>query len=103
MITDGPPVVAHPRVYDVEATAYSPCSSGDINASGTHTRFGQLAVNFLPLGTKVKLLIPHSLHGRRTFYIRDRIGWGTETDVFLPNCAEAIRFGRRRLRYEVIA
>lgn len=102
MIADQP-VMEHARVYDVEATAYSPCSSGSINASGTHTRQGQIAVNFLPLGTKVRLHIPHSIDGRRTFYVRDRIGYGSQTDFFIQNCGEAIRFGRRHVRYEVIA
>src|SRR5436190_22279985 len=80
--------------YSVSATSY--CLRGTM-ADGTYTRHGSVANNFLPLGAKIKLLRPRSFHGRRYFHVRDRIGWGTQLDLWSPTCAQARRFGRQRV------
>jgi 3D (Asp-Asp-Asp) domain-containing protein len=84
------------------ATAYSPCSSGHVMADGTATRWGSVANNQLPLGTRIRFARP--VHGRRTFTVRDRggmRGWGA-VDIFMGDCRAAVRYGRRRVRYRVL-
>ncbi len=77
----------------VVSTAY--CLSGAM-ADGTPTRPGSVANNAYPLGTQLE--IRPSPTGRRLFRVRDRIGWGTELDFWLPSCSDALRWGRRRVR-----
>jgi 3D (Asp-Asp-Asp) domain-containing protein len=84
------------------ATAYSPCSSGATMADGTHTRWGSVANNQLPLGTRIRLARP--VHGRRVFTVRDRggmRGWNA-VDIFMPDCRAAVRYGRRAIRFWVL-
>lgn len=84
----------------VTATSYSPCSSGSVMADGHRTYFGAVASNRHPLGTLLRFT--HTLYGRRYFRVRDRIGHGTELDVWQPSCSGAIAFGRRRIAYRVV-
>jgi 3D (Asp-Asp-Asp) domain-containing protein len=88
-------------VFAASSTSYSPCSSGSVMADGTRTRFGSVASNRHPLGTRIRL-IGVRFHGRRTFTVRDRIGSGSELDFWTASCAAARRWGRRRVRYRVI-
>lgn len=81
------------------STNYSPCSSGTIMADGTPVRFGSVAMNTLPLGTRVYLR--PGLYGRHRFVVRDRIGWGSQLDIWNPSCAGAIAYGRRTQRLTV--
>ena len=76
----------------VDSTSYSPCSSGTITASGKHTYFGEVAMNTLPLGTRIE--ITPAAFGRSTFTVEDRIGSGSQLDIFQPSCAAAIAYGR---------
>lgn len=82
------------------STAYSPCSSGKVMADGSRTRWGSVAQNTLRLGTRIRLT--HPVHGRRTFTVRDRIGSGTQLDIWMPDCRAAIQYGRRRVTYHVL-
>ena len=79
--------------FTVQATSYSPCSSGTITASGQHVRLGIVAMNTVPLGTRIEISPP--AFGRSTFTVEDRIGSGTQLDVYSPNCQAAVQFGRR--------
>lgn len=88
--------------YTVASTAYSPCSAGTTMANGHHVRWGAVANNFLALGTKIRLdhrVWAHRgdgrLVGRRWFTVADRIGWGSSLDIWMPNCQDAINYGRR--------
>lgn len=72
------------------STAY--CLSGRM-ADGTGVRAGSVAHNGYPLGTQ--LTITPSPTGARRFVVRDRIGWGTQLDFWLPSCAAARAWGRR--------
>lgn len=74
----------------VVSTAY--CLSGTM-ADGTHVRAGSVASNRYPLGTH--LIISNSPTGRKEWVVRDRIGWGTELDFWLPTCDQARHWGRR--------
>jgi 3D (Asp-Asp-Asp) domain-containing protein len=71
------------------------CLSGTM-ADGSGVRFGSIAHNGYPLGTRVTVSPP--FYGRRRFTVRDRIGWGTSLDFWAPNCSMAIRWGRRVVR-----
>jgi 3D (Asp-Asp-Asp) domain-containing protein len=72
------------------STAY--CDTGTM-ADGSYTRAGSVASNRYPLGTRLRIW--PSPTGRRLFVVRDRIGWGSELDFYLPSCRAAIRWGRR--------
>jgi 3D (Asp-Asp-Asp) domain-containing protein len=79
--------------FTVQATSYSPCSSGTITASGEHVRLGIVAMNTVPLGTHVEISPP--AFGRSTFTVEDRIGSRSQLDVYSPSCTAAVQFGRR--------
>lgn len=95
------------RVMPVEATAYTNLaaltdSSPDITASGTHVEYGQIAANFLPFGTKIR--IP-DLYGAQEFIVTDRMHprYTNRIDVFLPTYGEAVQFGyHRSVRIEIL-
>jgi hypothetical protein len=69
-------------------------------ADGTATRPGSAASNRHPLGTVILLDRPGP-GGRRRWTIRDRIGWGSELDLWAPSCAQSRAWGRRFVRYRV--
>lgn len=77
-------------VLATSSTAY--CLPGTM-ADGTAVRPGSIAHNGYPLGTR--LTITPSPTGRRRFVVRDRIGWGTELDFWVPSCGQALAWGRR--------
>jgi 3D (Asp-Asp-Asp) domain-containing protein len=81
------------RVITVIATSY--CLHGTM-ADGTYTRSGSAANNFLPLGTKITTSLPFM--GIRHWVVRDRIGWGTQLDLWAPTCRNSFIFGRRRIQ-----
>lgn len=93
MVADAP--VAH-----VVSTMY--CLSGRM-ADGTYVRGGSVASNKHALGRRIRLR-PRGrrILGRRTFTIRDRIGWGTELDLWTGSCSTARWYGRRAVRYVVL-
>lgn len=95
MIPDAP----HP-VARVVSTAY--CLRGTM-ADGSYTRHGSVASNKHALHRRIRLR-PRGrrLFGRRTFTIRDRIGWGTELDFWTASCATARAYGVRRVHYVVL-
>lgn len=85
MVPDVPP---QPVV--VQSTAY--CDQGTM-ADGTYTRAGSVAMNMVRLGTRVR--VNRSPTGLRYHTVRDRIGWGSQLDFWVPNCAAARAWGRR--------
>lgn len=95
-------LLAKAAVITASVTAYSPCSSGAVMASGQHTYWGAVAVNGLRLGTRIRFRRP--VHGRRGFVVRDRGGMRgrMDVDVFMPNCRAAVQFGRHQRAYVVI-
>lgn len=97
---------AKPGAYIVSATAYSStvdqCDSTPfITASGQHVRDGIIATNFLPFGTKVK--VPE-LYGDKVFEVQDRMNgrYSTRVDFWMPSRGEAIEFGLRQVKIEVL-
>ena len=100
-----PEVPAKFQTRKIKLTAYS--SSADetddtpnITASGTKTRTGVVAANFLPIGTKVK--IP-SLFGERVFTVEDRMHsrFQDRLDIWFPTKEEAKRFGLKVSEVEI--
>jgi 3D (Asp-Asp-Asp) domain-containing protein len=85
------------------ATATADVSTGyclhGTMADGSYTRSGSVAHNGYALGTH--LTIWPTPTGRRRFVVRDRIGWGTELDFWLPSCGQAIAWGRRTVHVRV--
>lgn len=89
----------------VPATAYNSLpgqtdSTPSITASGTTTRHGVLAANFLPLGTRVK--IPE-LYGDQVFVVEDRMNqrYWYMVDIWMESYADAIDFGVRNITLEI--
>lgn len=92
------------QVFSVTAVAYSSTPDqtyGDpcITAMGTRVREGVVATNFLPLGTR--LLIED-----KEFVVEDRMHSRYDgkyiIDIWHPTREQAILFGRKQLRIEVL-
>lgn len=89
----------------VMATAYNsdPAQTDDtpfITASGTTTRPGVLAANFLPMGTLVK--IPEYF-GDQVFVVEDRMNprYDKRIDIWMEEGPAARQFGLRNVAIEV--
>ena len=82
------PALSAPVALDT--TSYC---EGAVTASGVAPYVGEVASNLYPLGTHLVLSPP--VFGISEFVVLDRIGYGSELDVYAPSCAAAIDFGRR--------
>jgi 3D (Asp-Asp-Asp) domain-containing protein len=80
------------RTLDV--TAY--CHTGNRTASGLWPKPGMAANNTYRFGTRLRV------EGLGVVVVQDRIGWGSQLDLFMSSCREAREFGRRQLRVEVV-
>lgn len=78
--------------FGVPTTSTAYCLHGRM-ADGSYTRAGSIAHNGYRLGTRVTVW--PSPTGQRRFIVRDRIGWGTQLDFWLPTCGAAVQWGRR--------
>lgn len=90
----------------VTLTAYSStvdqCDSTPfITANGTHVHDGTIAANFLRFGTKVR--IPEYF-GDQIFTVEDRTHprYGDRVDIWMETRQQALNFGKRRLKIEVL-
>jgi 3D (Asp-Asp-Asp) domain-containing protein len=73
-----------------------------ITASGKKVKWGIVANNFLPFGTKIK--IP-SLFGNEVFVVEDRMANHKkidQIDIWFPSQEEAMRFGVRSAYIEIL-
>ncbi len=89
----------------VPTTAYNsdPAQTDDtpfITASGTHTRFGVVAANFLPIGTRIK--IPDHF-GDQVFVVEDRMNarYNKRVDIWMQENSDARQWGVRNVTIEV--
>jgi hypothetical protein len=89
-------VIAALHVFAV-STCYS---QGTITASGERVHVGIVAQNTLRFGTTIVLDRP--AFGRRTYKVEDRIGAGSQLDIYDPSEAACIRYGRQRVGYTVV-
>lgn len=94
------------KVTTVVATAYNslPWQTDDtpeITASGTRTRHGVVAANFLRIGTRVRF---PEVYGDTVFVVEDRMnqkyGRG-RVDIWMEGLQDARTFGAKRLTMEV--
>jgi hypothetical protein len=89
-------------VFAASSTSYCPGSSGAYMAhKHRHVYFGAAASNRHPFGTRIRLL-GTSFLGRKTFTIEDRIGSGSDLDLWAPTCSASNAWGRRWIRYRVL-
>lgn len=101
------PSLPSPEIMWVIVTAYSstPCQTDDdphITAAGTLVRWGIVANNLLPFGTKIK--IPE-LFGDEIFVVEDRMHWrkgNYMVDVWFPDYWSALNFGAKRTYIEIL-
>lgn len=83
--------------YTVSSTCYS---QGGETASGEQARPGEVANNALPLGTRI--VLDSSVFGRREYVVEDRIGSGSELDLFNESESACIQYGRREIGFRVV-
>ena len=71
-----------------------------ITASGSYVRFGVVAANFLPIGTKIRL---PELFEDQIFIVEDRLHekYGDRIDVWLPTKEKAVKFGNKIAKVEI--
>lgn len=74
-----------------------------LQANGTRARFGEVANNYLPLGTWIKMDSPRVVHGRRYFRVDDRGGPGFALDFYAPSCGWMNWWGRRHVRFHRVS
>lgn len=89
-------IVMGERAQAAVSTSY--CLSGRM-ADGTFVRPGSAAHNGLPLGTPIT--VTPAFFGRTKFVVRDRIGHGTQLDLWAPSCSVALAWGRRVVQVRV--
>lgn len=80
-----------------------------ITASGKNVRPGIVAANWLPLGTKVRIVdlttgSPVTYEGHSVFTVEDRMHPKNDgkMDIWFQTREEAIKFGLRKMRVEVL-
>ena len=88
-------------------TAYSSTvdqtdSTPFITASGTSVRWGVVAANFLPIGTKIR--IPE-IFGDEVFFVEDRMNerYNRRVDIWMHTRQDAKDFGVRNVIIEVLS
>ena len=80
-----------PVALRVESTAY--CLDGYM-ANGQRAHTGAAAMNGVPLGTKFR--IRSGPLGGEVVVVKDRVGYGSDFDIAMPDrCGAAYRYGRR--------
>jgi len=95
------------KTMHLTVTAYSSTvdqtdASPFITASGTHVHDGTLAHNYLPIGTQVRF---PDVFGDKIFVVEDRLNarYGPYmADIWMPTRDQAIQWGARVLRMEVL-
>ncbi|MFA5133601.1 MAG: hypothetical protein WC459_02250 [Patescibacteria group bacterium] len=94
------------RVIYVTVTAYSstPDQTDDspfITANGSHVRDGIIAANFLKFGTKVRF---PEFSGDKVYEVTDRMNprYPNRADIWMATREQAIRFGIRQLKMEIL-
>jgi 3D (Asp-Asp-Asp) domain-containing protein len=81
----------------VTSTGY--CLTGT-TASGDRVGPGMAAMNGVPLGTRWR--ISGGPRDGQTLTVTDRIGHGTEFDIWFPTCEQARQYGRRTITVELL-
>ena len=100
------PVKSPRKQLRVTTTAYNSLpaqtdATPNITAFGTQTRFGIVAANFLPRGTRIQ--IP-DYYGDQIFVVEDRMHPRNHhvIDIWMPTYHEAIQWGRRTVTVNIL-
>ena len=96
----GPPLKGSRTTF--EATAYC---RGTVTASGVNVRAGIAAADpkILPIGSVVQIDgVAAPYHGVYTVLDTGPEIQGREVDIYMWNCDEAVKFGRKQVRVTVI-
>lgn len=108
---DGPTLPEIPRreprkTMRITVTSYNsePGQTDDtpfITASGTRTRDGVVAANFLPIGTIVRF---PEVFGDKEFIVEDRMNarYYYKADIWMENKQDSINFGAKYLKIEIL-
>ncbi|MEW6730779.1 MAG: 3D domain-containing protein [Acidobacteriota bacterium] len=88
------------KIMRMEATAY--CIN-NVTASGVRSKYGILAADprFLPIGSIVRLYADEYTGLYTVLDTGEKIK-GRKIDIYLSNYQEACRFGRRKVRLEIL-
>ncbi len=78
----------------LSSTAY--ISTGSNMANGELPYAGAVACNLVPLGTKIYI------EGYGYFVVKDRIGSGSQLDIYMDTYDEAIQYGRRTVNVYIV-
>jgi 3D (Asp-Asp-Asp) domain-containing protein len=103
-IVSAHPLLSETRTLIVTAYSSSPDETDDspfITAAGTRVHNGIVATNLFPFGTKIR--IP-DIFGDRIFVVEDRMHarHKNRIDIWYPSKKEALIFGIRQARVEVV-
>ena len=94
---------AEAKIYRGSATAYHSCDgSTSRQANGTRAHWGEVANNWLPLGTWIEMVRPARVGGRKFFRVEDRGGGGFVLDFYAKSCGWMNWWGRRRVTFRVV-
>jgi len=100
------PDIVVTKTFYVATTAYSstPDQTDDtpfITANGTRVYDGIIAANFLPFGTKVRF---PDYSGDKIYTVEDRMNkrFPNRADIWFETRQEALNFGIRKLKMEVL-
>lgn len=96
--------VQNRKIVTVTAYSSTPDQTDDspfITANGTYVRDGIIACNFLPFGTEVKF---PEVYGDKIFTVHDRMAkkHNDKMDIWMASRADALKFGVKKLTYEVV-
>lgn len=83
------------EIRSVSSTAY--CLQGRM-ANGEWVHDGAAAMNNVPFGSQWQVL--DGTMAGRVFTVKDRIGSGSEFDIWMYDCNAAIRYGRQQIRIQ---
>jgi hypothetical protein len=70
-------------------------------ANGEHVHAGAVAMNSVAMGTRWKVL--DGPLGGGVFEVKDRIGHGSEFDVWVPSCDTAKQYGRHQVDVQLVS
>ena len=67
-------------------------------ADGNTVYYGAVAMNGVPFGTKYQILSGTEAGQVKT--VEDRIGSGSEFDIWMGSCDQAIQYGRQQINIQ---
>ena len=107
IVVDDPVIEASPSVPEksqgnvgmtflgsLNSTAYT--HTGGNMDNGEYPYFGAVACNLVPLGTTIYI------EGLGNFVVKDRIGHGSDLDIFMNTYDECMAYGRRTVNVYII-